>query len=99
VEHELAGEAAAWLDARVKGLLRPLRLGDYNERVALRERPEADGRDPDLHALARRRHHRLLQVDPDRDRTQGMADVGPRAAVGEEAVAEGDQSILVRDAQ
>jgi hypothetical protein len=64
------------------------------KRVALRERPEADRRDPEVNVLAGLGRHLLLQVDPDPHRAGIVTDVGPGAAVGDDAVTEGDQASL-----
>ena len=94
VMQELAGEPTAWLDEKVQGLLWLVRPGDDDEGVALRERPEADRGDPQVNVLAGLRPHRLLEVDADSDHTVVVADVGPRAAVGDDTVAERNQSAL-----
>jgi hypothetical protein len=42
--------------------------------VTLRERPEADGRDPELYVLSPKRYHGLLQMYPNPDRPGGGSD-------------------------
>ena len=94
VMQELASEPMARLDEQVQGLLWLVRPGDDDKGVALCERPEADRGHPQVNVLAGFCPHRLLEVDADSDHAVVVADVGPRAAVGDDAVAERNQAAL-----